>query len=127
MLSPRCNGLYDSAVELMMPHEYCMTAWSISSRSVKSVAIPPAALVNDPFACKISTEAISSQAIASCKVASHILQFAGNIRCPSTLRLLACDLVVGASGSTHLDSSYPVTRYDRELKPLESVQKVEDC
>ena len=29
MLSPRYNTSYDSPVELMMLHKYCMTAWPI--------------------------------------------------------------------------------------------------
>ncbi len=77
--------------------------------------------MNDPWPFALK-EAISSRTVASCKVALHILQFAGRIRSPSTL--LACDLVVGASGSASFNSSYQMTRYDREPKPFESVQNL---
>lgn len=62
--------------------------------------------------------------VGSYEVASHILQFAGNIRSSSTLRCLASDLVLCASEPASVNSSHPVTHDDTELKPFEPVQKV---
>ena len=75
-----CNGMYDGAVEPVMPVQHSpMTAWPISIMSVNTVAqgslctvtSPPAALVNDPCACEVDKHS-NNQMSNNCQLCTCI-------------------------------------------------------